>query len=86
MVLHIFQPEDPGSLILPMITILGGSCGGYISFAGAHRLLDADIKGYENLNQIRKSVLLGTSVSGTVRILMFLADPGYLSCRRRGRF
>lgn len=75
-VLHIFQPEDPGSLILPMITILGGSCGGYISFAGAHRLLDADIKGYENLNQIRKSVLLGTSVSGTVRILMFLATLG----------
>lgn len=71
-----FSAGGPGQSDSAMITILGGSCGGYISFAGAHRLLDADIKGYENLNQIRKSVLLGTSVSGTVRILMFLATLG----------
>ena len=28
-----------------IITLVGGTVGGYISFAGAHRLLDAGIKG-----------------------------------------
>ena len=73
---NFFNIEDPTDMFPPMITILGGSCGGYISFAGVHRLLDADIKGVENVHSIRKSVLLGTSVSGCVRLLMFLATYG----------
>lgn len=73
---NLFMIEDPGEMLLPMITILGGSCGGYISFAGAHRLLDADIKGPACLGEIRKSVIFGTSVSGCVRLLMFLATYG----------
>ncbi|MGN0715489.1 MAG: NRAMP family divalent metal transporter [Anaerovoracaceae bacterium] len=73
---NLFQIDNPAGMLLPMITILGGSCGGYISFAGAHRLLDANITGPENLGNIRKSVLLGTSVSGCVRLLMFLATYG----------
>ncbi len=68
--------DDPAKLFTPMITILGGSCGGYISYSGAHRLLDAGICGRENLNDIRKGVLMGTGVSGTVRLLMFLATYG----------
>ena len=68
--------EDPAKLFTPMITILGGSCGGYISYSGAHRLLDAGISGRENLGDIRKGVLMGTGVSGTVRLLMFLATYG----------
>lgn len=68
--------EEPARLFTPMITILGGSCGGYISYSGAHRLLDAGIHGRENLNDIRKGVLMGTGVSGTVRLLMFLATYG----------
>lgn len=73
---NLFNIKAPGELLLPMITILGGSCGGYISFAGAHRLLDAGIKGPECLRDIRKSVVFGTSVSGCVRLLMFLATYG----------
>lgn len=68
--------ENPAELFTPMITILGGSCGGYISYSGAHRLLDAGISGRENLNDIRKGVLMGTGVSGVVRLLMFLATYG----------
>ena len=71
--------ENPAKLFTPMITILGGSCGGYISYSGAHRLLDAGIHGRENLNDIRKGVLMGTGVSGTVRLLMFLATYGVCS-------
>ncbi|MBR4701058.1 MAG: divalent metal cation transporter [Oscillospiraceae bacterium] len=73
---RIFTPEHPQKLLLPMITLLGGSCGGYIAFSGAHRLIDAGVKGPEDLCVIRRSVLLGTSVSGLIRILIFLATLG----------
>ena len=44
-VMRIFTPENPKDLVAPMITLLGGSCGGYITFSGAHRLLDAGYGG-----------------------------------------
>jgi len=59
-----------------LTTILGGSCGGYIAFSGAHRLLDAGISGKENVGQIRTSVITGCGSSGVVRILLFLAVLG----------
>src|SRR5919197_123222 len=31
--------------VLSIVTIVGGTVGGYITFAGAHRLLDAGVKG-----------------------------------------
>jgi Mn2+/Fe2+ NRAMP family transporter len=76
-VVRIFTPEKPGELFAPMLTLLGGSCGGYITFSGAHRLLDAGYGGNkEDVSYFRKSVLTGISVSGTVRILLFLAVLG----------
>lgn len=59
-----------------LTTLLGGSCGGYIAFSGAHRLLDAGISGPENVSHVRKSVLQGCGTSGIVRILLFLAVLG----------
>ena len=38
-----------------IVTLVGGTVGGYISFAGAHRLIDANIKGKVNLPQVTKS-------------------------------
>ncbi len=75
----IFAPDEPLLLFFPMITLLGGSCGGYITFSGAHRLLDAGISGKENLGQIQRSVLTGIGVSGSVRIMLFLAVFGVCS-------
>lgn len=72
----ILAPEDPSAFTLPLITLLGGSCGGYISFTGAHRLLDAGLRSRADLRYIRGGALLGTSVSGLIRILMFLAVLG----------
>ena len=72
----VFMPDNPSTLLFPMITLLGGSCGGYIAFSGSHRLIDAGISGPENIQHIRKSVLTGIGVSGTVRILLFLAVLG----------
>ncbi len=64
------------SMFVALTTLLGGSCGGYIAFSGAHRLLDAGISGPENVSQVRRSVLQGCGTSGTVRILLFLAVLG----------
>jgi Mn2+/Fe2+ NRAMP family transporter len=75
-VARIFTPENPKELIAPMITLLGGSCGGYITFSGAHRLLDAGYGGKDDVAHFRKSVLTGISVSGIVRILLFLCVLG----------
>ncbi|KAF5031029.1 Natural resistance-associated macrophage protein [anaerobic digester metagenome] len=72
----VFAPDEPLALFFPMITLLGGSCGGYITFSGAHRLLDAGISGKENLGQIQRSIFTGVAVSGTVRVLLFLAVFG----------
>ncbi|MGX4600054.1 NRAMP family divalent metal transporter [Faecalimicrobium sp. JNUCC 81] len=68
-----FIPENPSNLIFPIITLLGGSVGGYITFAGGHRLIDAGITGEENLKDITKSSILGISVATIVRIFLFLA-------------
>ena len=64
------------SMATCITTLLGGSCGGYIAFSGAHRLMDAGINGEENVGHVRKSVLQGVGTSGCVRILLFLAVLG----------
>ena len=61
------------SMATCITTLLGGSCGGYIAFSGAHRLVDAGVEGAGNF---RKSVLQGVCTSGIVRILLFLAVLG----------
>ncbi|HHY93217.1 MAG TPA: divalent metal cation transporter, partial [Firmicutes bacterium] len=40
---------------LPIVTLLGGTVGGYITFSGGHRLLDAGITGTEHLGEVTKS-------------------------------
>src|SRR4051812_23773806 len=49
-----------------IITLVGGTVGGYISFAGAHRLADAGIKGQNNLTQINRSAVTGIVITGTM--------------------
>ena len=61
------------TMFVALTTLLGGSCGGYIPFSGAHRLVDAGVEGAPNF---RKSVLQGIATSGCVRILLFLAVLG----------
>ncbi|MCC0643909.1 MULTISPECIES: NRAMP family divalent metal transporter [unclassified Clostridioides] len=72
-VYRMVKPENPKTLIFPIITLLGGSVGGYITFAGGHRLIDAGITGEENIKEITKSSLLGILVATMMRVLLFLA-------------
>lgn len=72
-----FVPTAPMDSIFPAIlTLLGGTVGGYITFAGAHRLIDAGITKKENLKEINKSSVMGIGIATIVRILLFLAILG----------
>lgn len=74
---HVIRPENPKAMIPVMITLLGGSCGGYITFSGAHKLVDAGWGGKsEDVGHFRQSVLTGIGVSSSVRILLFLCVLG----------
>ncbi|KPH77840.1 MULTISPECIES: NRAMP family divalent metal transporter [Oceanobacillus] len=59
-----------------IITIVGGTVGGYITFSGGHRLLDAGIKGKESIPEVTKTSITGIIVASLVRILLFLAVLG----------
>lgn len=62
-----------------IVTLVGGSVGGYITFAGGHRLLDAGIKGQESLPEVTKSSVTGILITGVMRVALFLAVLGVVS-------
>jgi len=65
--------------LLPIITLVGGTVGGYITFSGGHRLLDAGISGVENLDKVNRSAVNGMVIAGIMRVLLFLAILGVVS-------
>lgn len=74
---NTFVPDAGVTNLFPaIITLLGGTVGGYITFAGAHRLIDAGITGEENLKQINKSSVMGIGIATIVRVFLFLAVLG----------
>ncbi|MEB8126715.1 divalent metal cation transporter [Staphylococcus succinus] len=73
---HLVMPEQPLALVLPIITLVGGTVGGYITFAGAHRILDSGIKGKEYLPFVNKAAVSGILTTGVLRTLLFLAVLG----------
>lgn len=74
---NTFVPDAGVQALIPaIITLLGGTVGGYITFAGAHRLIDAGITGEKNLKEINKSSVMGIGIATIVRIFLFLAVLG----------
>ena len=74
---NTFVPSTGYSALVPaIITLLGGTVGGYITFSGAHRLIDAGITGEKNLKEINKSSVMGIGIATLVRVLLFLAILG----------
>jgi len=65
--------------IMSIITLVGGTVGGYITFAGGHRLLDAGIKGVAALPQVTRSSVSGVVITGIMRVILFLAALGVVS-------
>ena len=60
-------------------TIIGGTVGGYITYAGAHRLLDSGRTGVEHVGDITRSSVVSILVTGLMRILLFLAILGVVA-------
>ncbi len=70
----------PDKISIPaIVTLVGGTVGGYISFAGGHRLLDAGIKGKEALPQVNRSAVTGILVTALMRTVLFLAALGVVT-------
>ncbi|WP_404462725.1 NRAMP family divalent metal transporter [Sutcliffiella horikoshii] len=76
-VFRTFAPETID--VFAIITLVGGTVGGYITFAGGHRLLDAGISGKENLHQVTKSSVTGIVIASIMRIFLFLAVLGVVA-------
>jgi Mn2+/Fe2+ NRAMP family transporter len=73
---HSFVPETISSTAI--VTLVGGTVGGYICFAGGHRLLDAGISGEAQLPSVNKSAVTGILVTAVMRFVLFLAALGVI--------
>ncbi|GMO50273.1 MAG: divalent metal cation transporter [Treponemataceae bacterium] len=78
------MPESYGALGMPILTLVGGTIGGYIIFSGGHRIIDAGMTGKENLSNINKSAVAGIVVVTIIRILLFLAVLGVVVSKLKG--
>ena len=65
--------------ILSIVTIVGGTVGGYITFAGAHRLVDAGVHGPERLGDVTRSAITAIGIASLMRVVLFLAALGVVS-------
>jgi Mn2+/Fe2+ NRAMP family transporter len=74
---HSLLPEHFD--FLPVVTLVGGTVGGYITFAGGHRLIDAGITGPARLREISRSATSGILIASLMRLLLFLAVFGVVS-------
>lgn len=76
-VMKTFVPDviDP----LAIVTLVGGTVGGYITFSGGHRLVDAGVVGKEALPQITRSSVTGVCLTGVMRVFLFLATLGVVA-------
>ena len=62
-----------------ILTLVGGTVGGYITFAGGHRLLDAGIKGRAHIKEVTRSSITAILIASVMRILLFLAAFGIVA-------
>ena len=76
-VARTFVPEKLDAMAI--VTLVGGTVGGYITFAGAHRLLDAGIKGEQALPEVSRSSITAILVASVMRMVLFLAVLGVVS-------
>lgn len=76
-VFRTFVPDqiDPWAIV----TLVGGTVGGYITFAGAHRLIDAGITGKHSLQKVDRSAMTGIVLTAVIRYLLFLASLGVVA-------
>lgn len=74
---NVVLPEKIDFLIIT--TLIGGTVGGYITYAGAHRMIDAGTSGVEHIKAISNTSILAIIVTGVMRVLLFLAILGVVA-------
>lgn len=72
-----FMPEEID--LLAIVTLVGGTVGGYITFAGGHRLIDAGVSGKENVSEVTKGAVSAIGLASIMRIFLFLSVLGVVS-------
>lgn len=65
--------------LLAIVTLVGGTVGGYITFAGAHRLLDAGVGGLSAVPQVTRAASRAIAIASLMRVVLFLAALGVVS-------
>ena len=70
-------PETVDWLVIT--TLVGGTVGGYITYAGAHRMLDSGKTGPENVRAVATSSVTGILITGVMRVVLFLAVLGVVA-------
>lgn len=73
---HTFMPTEIN--FYSIVTIVGGTVGGYISFAGGHRLLEGGVSGKENIRYVNEGALTGIGIASVIRVMLFLAGLSVL--------
>lgn len=69
--------------VLAITTIIGGTVGGYITYAGAHRLIDSGVAGPDRVADIARASVTGVLITGLMRTLLFLAVLGVVAAGAR---
>jgi len=73
----LVQSVSPDTVsFLAITTLIGGTVGGYIVYAGAHRLVDNGVRGAENVGEISRASVTGILITAVMRIMLFLAVLG----------
>ena len=76
-VYRTFIPETISAFAI--VTLVGGTVGGYITFAGAHRLIDGGVTGVTRLKEINTSATSGILLTAIIRFFLFLAAFGVVA-------
>jgi Mn2+/Fe2+ NRAMP family transporter len=74
---NVVLPEEVD--FLAITTLVGGTIGGYIVYAGAHRLLDSGVTGPEHVRDITRGSVTGILITAVMRIVLFLAILGVVT-------
>jgi Mn2+/Fe2+ NRAMP family transporter len=78
--LQSVAPTEVDALVI--VTLVGGTVGGYITFAGGHRLLDAGVRGLDAVPRATRSAISGIAIASLMRVLLFLAALGVVASGR----
>ncbi|GAB4079602.1 divalent metal cation transporter [Modestobacter muralis] len=74
---NVVLPEQVD--VLAITTLVGGTIGGYIVYAGAHRLLDSGVSGAGHVRDITRGSITGILITAVMRVVLFLAILGVVA-------